>query len=217
MTLDEMSRVEKLIEPSSKCRCGCFRMASRRSEYLSILTSPRNHCRIPVHVSSHRRRASKRDSANVEPISRLSPSLLSTPRKSQMTGPSQSIAHDSTPELVSTAVPASTSTPPPLPEESVNSTSNPLADSDIKQKTRRLSSFTPGRDSWVTEQLQFYNASVPIRSPIVFDLTSEADAYSLLDLKEDATLVEVEQKISEALRVYRERSDVVRSFRYFLF
>lgn len=73
-----------------------------------------------------------------------------------MAGTSQSIAHDLSPELVATAVPASTSTPPPLPEESVNSGTNPFPDSDIKQRTRRLSSFTPGRDSWVTEQLQFY-------------------------------------------------------------
>ena len=149
-------------------------------------------------------------------ISQLS-LVLTKPRKSQMTGPSQSIAHGSSPELVSTAVPASTSTPPPLPEESVNSTSNPLLDSDFKQRTRRLSSFTPGRDSWVTEQLQFYNASVPTQSPIVFDLTSESDAYSLPELQEDASPIEVEQKISEVLRVYGERSDVVRSFRYFLF
>ena len=35
MTLDEMSRVEKLIERNLNCRCECFRMASRRFENLS--------------------------------------------------------------------------------------------------------------------------------------------------------------------------------------
>lgn len=40
---------------------------------------------------------------------------------------------------------------------------------------------------------------------------NESDAYSLIELDEEATLIEVEQKISEVLRVYRERSDVVRS------
>ncbi|GAA5863077.1 hypothetical protein JCM5353_004656, partial [Sporobolomyces roseus] len=116
--------------------------------------------------------------------------------------------HKISPESTSTAEAVSASSPSSVPQESVNSTSNSPPASEVQQKTPKLSSFTPGRDNWVTEQLKFYNANASPRSPIVFDLMSESDAYSLIELNEEATLIEVEQKISEVLRVYRERSDV---------